>query len=36
MTWPAIRTILDGAVVTAALAAVSILLSLPLGLLLAL
>jgi His/Glu/Gln/Arg/opine family amino acid ABC transporter permease subunit len=36
MTWPAIRTILDGAVVTAALAAVSILLSLPLGLLVAL
>lgn len=36
MTWPALRTILDGAVVTAALAAVSILLSLPLGLLLAL
>ncbi|GJD30048.1 putative glutamine ABC transporter permease protein GlnP [Methylobacterium adhaesivum] len=36
MTWPAIRTILDGAVVTAMLAAVSILLSLPLGLLLAL
>lgn len=36
MTWPAIRTILDGAVVTAALAAISILLSMPLGLLLAL
>jgi len=35
MTWPAIRTILDGAVVTAFLAAVSTLLSLPLGLLVA-
>ncbi|GLS42847.1 amino acid ABC transporter permease [Methylobacterium brachythecii] len=36
MTWPAIRTILDGALVTAALSAISILLSLPMGLLLAL
>lgn len=36
MTWDAFLTILDGAVVTAGLALVSILLSLPLGLLLAL
>lgn len=36
MTWPAMLTLLDGAATTAALSAVSIVLSLPLGLLLAL
>lgn len=36
MTWPALLTLLDGAAVTAALSAAGILLSLPLGLLVAL
>lgn len=36
MTWPAILTLLDGAAVTAALSAASILLALPLGLAIAL